>query len=173
MSVSAAPDLGSSHRTRSRPWTIERHADDTAREEQPGWLAARHRPMPSPAPFALVLEPSYLAPRIARRTLGRWLLESSCPAEFVEDAALIADELVSNVVVHAATPAHLMASVEDGRLRQEVHDRSSGTDRVRTAATSGGFGLRVVAMLADDWGWSSVPGGKYVWTELRFADPAG
>ena len=143
------------------------------REEQLGWVAARHRPLPSPAPFALVLEPSCLAPRIARRTLGRWLLESSCPAEFVEDAALIADELVSNVVRHAATPAHLVASVNDGRLRQEVHDRSMDPIVFEPQRESGGFGLRVVAMLADDWGWSSVPGGKYVWTELRFADPAG
>ena len=144
-----------------------------AREDQSGWASARHRPMPSPAPFALVLEPSYLAPRIARRTLGRWLLESSCPAAFVEDAALITDELVSNVVRHAATPAHLVASVGDGRFRQEVHDRSTAPIVVEPWRQSGGFGLRVVAMLADDWGWSSVPGGKYVWTELRFADPAG
>ena len=120
-----------------------------------------------------VLEPSYLAPRIARRTLGRWLLESSCPAEFVEDAKLIVDELVTNVVLHAATPAHLLASVDDGRLRQEVHDRSAAPLVIEPTPATGGFGLRLVAMLADDWGWSSVPGGKYVWTELRFADPAG
>ena len=146
--------------------------EDTAREEQPAWLAARHLPMPSPASFALVLEPSYLAPRIARRTLSRWLLESSCPAGFVEDAALIADELMSNVVRHAATPAHLLSSVDDGRFLLEVHDRSTGPIVFDPWRQSGGFGLRVVAMLADDWGWSRVQGGKYVWTEVRFADPA-
>lgn len=31
--------------------------------------------------------------------------------------------------------------------------------------------LELVGRLADDWGWSSVPGGKDVWTEMRFADP--
>ena len=124
-------------------------------------------------PFALLLEPSYLAPRIARRTLGHWLLELSCPAEFVEDAKLIVDELVANVVTHAGTPAHLLASVDDGRFRQEVHDRSTAPLVVEGHRRSGGFGLRLVGRLADDWGWSNVPSGKYVWTEMRFADPAG
>ena len=138
-----------------------------------GGVAPRHRPMPSPAPFALVLEPSYLAPRIARRTLGRWLLESSCPADFVEQAKLIADELVTNVVTHAGTPAHLRASLDDGRFKQEVHDRSTAPLIVERRRRIDGFGLQLVAMLADDWGWSRVPDGKYVWTEMRFADPTG
>ena len=147
--------------------------DGSAREDrQPGLVASSHRPMPSPAPFALLLEPSHLAPRIARRTLGRWLLELSCPAEFVEDAKLIVDELVTNVVTHAGTPAHLLASVDDGRFRQEVHDRSTAPLVVVRHRRSGGFGLQLVGRLADDWGWSSVPSGKYVWTEMRFADPA-
>ena len=108
------------------PWMHRRHTRGSARDDrQPGSSASRHRPMPTPAPFALLLEPSYLAPRIARRTLGRWLLESSCPADFVEEAKLVVDELVNNVVQHAATPAHLLASVGDGRFRQEVHDRST------------------------------------------------
>jgi len=128
--------------------------------------------MASPAPFALLLEPTYLAPRIARRTLGRWLLESSCPAEFVEEAKLVVDELVTNVVEHAATPAHLLARVDDGRFRQEVHDRSTAPLVVDPSRPNGGFGLRLVGLLADDWGWSSIPGGKYVWTEMRFNDPA-
>ncbi len=147
--------------------------DGSARERtQPGREVSRHRQMPSSAPFALLLEPSYLAPRIARRTLGRWLLELSCPAEFVEDAKLIVDELVSNVVSHAGTPAHVLASVDDGRFKQEVHDRSTAPLVVERHSRSGGFGLRLVGALADDWGWSSVPSGKYVWTEMRFADPA-
>ena len=133
---------------------------------------AGHRPMASPAPFALLLEPTYLAPRIARRTLGRWLLESSCPAEFVEEAKLVVDELVTNVVEHAATPAHLLARVDDGRFRQEVHDRSSAPLVVESQRRNGRFGLHLVGLLADDWGWSSIPGGKYVWTEMRFADPS-
>jgi anti-sigma regulatory factor (Ser/Thr protein kinase) len=135
--------------------------------------APRHCPLPAPAPFALVVEPSHLAPRIARRTLGRWLLELSCPTEFVEDVKLIVDELVTNVVVHARTPARVLASVDDGRLRHEVHDGSSAPLVVDPHRPTGGFGLRLVGVLTDDWGWEPVPGGKYVWTEIRFADPAG
>ena len=146
--------------------------DGTARvERQAGWAAAEHRSMSSPSPFALVLEPSHLAPRIARRTLGRWLLEWSCPAEFVEDVKLVVDELVTNVVQHAWTPARVLASVEDGRYRQEVHDGSTAPLIYEPRRRMGGFGLHVVAMLTDDWGWSRVPGGKYVWAEMRFADP--
>jgi anti-sigma regulatory factor (Ser/Thr protein kinase) len=129
--------------------------------------------MLSPAPFALLLDPTCLAPRIARRTLGRWLLESSCPPEFVEEAQLVVDELVTNVVEHAGSPAHVVASVDDGRFRQEVHDRSTAPLVVEPHRRTGGFGLHLVGVLTDDWGWSSVPGGKYVWTEMRFADPSG
>jgi len=136
-------------------------------------IVPRHCPLPTPAPFALVLDPSYLAPRIARRTLGRWLLELSCPTQFVEDVKLIVDELVTNVVVHARTPVRVLASVDDGRLRHEVHDGSPAPPVVDPHPGHSGFGLRLVGVLADDWGWEPVPGGKYVWTELRFADPAG
>jgi anti-sigma regulatory factor (Ser/Thr protein kinase) len=112
-----------------------------------------------------------VAPRIARRTLGRWLLESSCPADFVEEAKLVVDELVTNVVTHAGTPARLLASLDDGRLRQEVHDRSSAPLVLERRRRGDGFGLQLVGILADDWGWARVPDGKYVWTEMRYADP--
>lgn len=142
--------------------------------EQPGHVAERlasHDPIPPPAPLAMLLERSSISTRIARRTVGQWLLASSCPADFVEDAVLIVDELVSNVIVHAASPARVVTSVDDGRLRLEVHDHSSSPPVVPDEATRTS-GLQLVAMLADDWGWSGSPDGKYVWIELRFADPA-
>jgi sigma-B regulation protein RsbU (phosphoserine phosphatase) len=132
-----------------------------------------HRPLPTLAPFSLVLPPSNLAPRIARRTLGRWLGEMSCPPELIDDATLVIDELMNNVVQHAATTARVVASVDDGRLRHEVHDRSGVPLRFELAEGSGCSGLRLVAMLVDDWGWAPLGGGgKYVWAEMRFANPS-
>jgi anti-sigma regulatory factor (Ser/Thr protein kinase) len=123
------------------------------------------------APFSLTLAVTSVAPRIARRTLGCWLGELACPQEFVEDATLVVDELVTNVVRHAATAARVVASVDDGRLRQEVHDRSSAPLRFERGRRSGCLGLQLVTMLVDDWGWGRVGAGKYVWAEMRFADP--
>ena len=98
--------------------------------------------------------------------------EMSCPPEFVGDATLVVNELMTNVVQHAATAARVVASVDDGRLRQEVHDHSHSPLHFDLSRRSNCMGLQLIAMLVDDWGWAPVGCGKYVWTEIRFADPS-
>ena len=153
-------------------WAVEDWDATQGETHPPPRLAtSAHQRMPAQAPFSLTLAASYLAPRIARRTLGCWLGEMSCPPEFVEDATLVVDELVTNVVRHAATAARVVASVDDGLLRQEVHDRSSAPLRFERGRRSGCLGLQLVTTLVDDWRWGRVGAGKYVWAEMRFANP--
>jgi GAF domain-containing protein/anti-sigma regulatory factor (Ser/Thr protein kinase) len=90
------------------------------------------------------------------------------PEEVSECAALLTSELVTNAVLHAATPftvtLHLMAD----RIRVDVADANpmipSIKDYAADAAT--GRGLTLFNTLASDWGVQPVTGGKIVWFEL-------
>ena len=103
-------------------------------------------------------------------TARHWVTEQlrDVPAEVSECAALLTSELVTNAVLHAATPftvtLHLMAD----RIRVDVADGSpvvpSIKDYAADAAT--GRGLTLFNTLASDWGVQPVMGGKIVWFEL-------
>ncbi|GIF26896.1 anti-anti-sigma regulatory factor [Actinoplanes tereljensis] len=86
-------------------------------------------------------------------------------------AALIATELVANVVRHAHTSMEFTFGLRDGRLRMSVRDGSrrmpKPADPDRSAP--GGRGLWLVRDLTDAWGVLPVTDGKVVWTRLSTA----
>ncbi len=114
----------------------------------------------------LHLEPVVESTPTARHWIAAQLHD--VPAEVSECAALLTSELVTNAVLHAATPftvtLHLMAD----RIRVDVADSSpivpSLKDYPADAAT--GRGLTLFNTLASDWGVQPVLGGKIVWFEL-------
>jgi anti-sigma regulatory factor (Ser/Thr protein kinase) len=117
--------------------------------------------------FEVALDGGVAAPGDARRSLGHWLRGAGCPAHVVDDVTLLASELVTNGVVHAKSALHLVSRIGDGRLRVEVHDKSGQPPAQRAPDTThGGYGLQLVAALADSWGWVRTRGGKYVWAEV-------
>jgi hypothetical protein len=86
---------------------------------------------------------------------------------------LIATEIVSNAVSHSGgRPEDVVEvdfEVEAERASLSVSDPgASGRAVVRpTATTDGGFGLRVVDLLATRWGEERDPGGRHrVWAEV-------
>jgi anti-sigma regulatory factor (Ser/Thr protein kinase) len=118
------------------------------------------------ASLTLQLAPGPLAPRDARTAVRRVM--QGCTPRAVERAQLLASELVTNAVIHAATPLVLSLALDDGVLRVFVED---GDERAPVMAAErgphGGFGLHIVEELADAWGTSRRPGGgKVVWFEL-------
>ncbi|WP_369973562.1 MULTISPECIES: ATP-binding protein [Pseudonocardiaceae] len=92
----------------------------------------------------------------------------------VEDAVLVADELVSNAHRHGAPRRTCRATLihHGRRLRIEVDDTASGLPRIRPPDHSGGRGLLLVDRLASAWGVQHRAGGKTVWAELAL-DGAG
>ena len=107
------------------------------------------------------------APRMAREALRQWLAIASCPDGVTSDVLLLVSELTTNAVVHAGTAATIAASFDDGRLRIEVHDECQMPPRIRDQPdASGGWGLRLVAAIADGWGWNPTLSGKQVWAEM-------
>lgn len=121
----------------------------------------------------LTLPAAATAPGTARRWLCAELAAAGLRGEVVEEAALVASELVTNAVRHARPP-----SAEGFRLTCEVHGGAvlvSVTDgggptvpaavRFDDAAT-GGRGLAIVDRLAGRWGVARTGAGSTVWAEV-------
>ncbi|MFD7131692.1 SpoIIE family protein phosphatase [Streptomyces sp. NPDC059894] len=88
-----------------------------------------------------------------------------------DEIELIADELITNALMHTEGAAIVTVRVLDGtgrRLRVEVEDSSSALPRRREAGESGvsGRGLLLVDLLSDGWGVEARGGGKCVWCEF-------
>ena len=120
----------------------------------------------------------YLEPVVESTTQARhWVSArlSDLPLEVAECAALLTSELVTNAVLHAATPLSVTLHVLSGRIRVDVADGSPVIPALKEygpdAAT--GRGLTLFNTLASGWGVHPVPGGKIVWFELPVDVPVG
>jgi anti-sigma regulatory factor (Ser/Thr protein kinase) len=133
-----------------------------AASERPRYLREELRLAPTPtAPAA--------ARRFVRETLQGWQLAPPDQA-LGDQAELVADELVTNAVVHAQTDLWLRLELRDGLLHLAVRDL--GPRLLHPAPDDpqgeGGRGLLVVARLAKVWGVHGHPaGGKVVWCTLQ------
>ncbi|MFB9515955.1 ATP-binding protein [Streptomyces purpureus] len=120
------------------------------------------------------LPPSAALARMATRTTAQcWGL----PEELTEDLTLIASELVTNAVKHAASsdpefPARCRLTVErpaPDTVRVEVLDSYKDRSVKRRAGDSdeSGRGLFLVEALATSWGVTRQTNGKTVWAVLK------
>jgi GAF domain-containing protein/anti-sigma regulatory factor (Ser/Thr protein kinase) len=114
----------------------------------------------------LHLEPVVKSTPVARHWIAAHLRE--LPADVSSCAALLTSELVTNAVLHAATPMCVTLHVLPDRIRVDVADGNASLPAIkdygRDAAT--GRGLTLFNTLASDWGVQAVDGGKIVWFEL-------
>ncbi len=89
---------------------------------------------------------------------------------------LVVSELMTNAVRHGLGVVHVTVSIDDRRVRVEVHDQGAGLPAFREPETSGtgvgGFGLHLVDALAEDWGIEKGVGTR-VWAETRRDPDAG
>lgn len=97
--------------------------------------------------------------------------------DLADDARLLASELVSNAVLHGDVPEgeaitlSLEASDSTVRIVVEQPTSASPARGVEPSATGdGGFGLHLVARLADSWGVEQGVPGK-VWFAISGQDP--
>ena len=107
----------------------------------------------------------------ARATITRWLA-GHVPPEVLEDARLLASELVTNSIGHAELPddasLRLAVQLNGGALRVEVRDPGTNghvAPRKPDRERGGGFGLQLVDMIATRWGVNRT-GGTHVWFEV-------
>jgi anti-anti-sigma regulatory factor len=134
--------------------SCEHAMDGLAREPQPRRIRVRLRPVPD-----------------ACRQV-RQLVDQACAAwhrrEVAATAALVASELVANVVRHAHTTMEFTMGLRAGHMVLTVRD---GSRRLPEPADpgltdAGGRGLRLVRELTESWGVLPVSDGKVVWTQL-------
>ncbi len=118
----------------------------------------------------LRLRPTPDAVGVARKQLER--MRDRLTDEAYEDARLMVSELVTNSLRHASLSSdqeiELVMIVRDGALRVEVGDAGSGFEprpRAIDASNESGWGLFLVARLADRWGVER-DGLHRVWFEL-------
>jgi anti-sigma regulatory factor (Ser/Thr protein kinase) len=127
---------------------------DTSTEPEPRRIRVRLRPVPDAC------------------RQGRQLVNQACSAwqrrEVAATAALVATELVANVVRHAHTTMEFTVGLRDGRMWLTVRDGSRRLPRPADPGIddTGGRGLRLVRELTESWGVLPVSDGKVVWTQL-------
>lgn len=106
----------------------------------------------------------------ARRFVGRALEEEHYPEQDV--VVLLANELVTNAILHTDADFDVVVDIAERRVRVEVRDRSDRVPAPRTAAPESvaGRGFALIDALAADWGVEEIPDdGKAVWFEVRSA----
>ncbi len=113
------------------------------------------------------LEPHPASVGAARRLVSD-LLRQAGREDLVETARLVVSEVVTNAVVHAATPVALSVDLSQGFLRVEVADGSVHLPRLRDYEDLAGTGrgLRLVAKMVDRWGVQQREDGKALWFEV-------
>jgi anti-anti-sigma regulatory factor/anti-sigma regulatory factor (Ser/Thr protein kinase) len=125
----------------------------------------------------LLLAPTPTAAAAARGfvrdILGYW--QPALPDSAVlERAVLVANELVTNAVVHARTDLWLRLELRGDWLHIAVRDGSPRLLRLVTvnSEAEGGRGLPLVEQFARAWGVHHHPaGGKVVWCTLKLYSP--
>jgi anti-sigma regulatory factor (Ser/Thr protein kinase) len=120
----------------------------------------------------LRLEPIVESTPMARHWVSELLRD--VPSEVTDCAALLTSELVTNAVLHAATPFTVTLHLMVDRIRVDVADGSPVVPAIKDYATDAatGRGLTLFNTLASDWGVQPVMGGKIVWFELPVDYPA-
>lgn len=102
------------------------------------------------------------------RAVRLFVSEAASGAQHLDDIVLAASELATNVIRHARTPFTVRVASTKRRIRLEVSDGSSIIPAVQDLNDSR-RGLRMIELLADDWGVELTEDGKVVWAEFLAA----
>jgi anti-sigma regulatory factor (Ser/Thr protein kinase) len=112
---------------------------------------------------------------VVRHSIAADLASRAVAPDRIDDVVLVASELLSNAVVHAATRVDedldVAWEVQPDCVLIEVADASPDLPRHRSTNDSDtrGRGLSIVAALALDWGVRRTATGKQVWARVPIA----
>jgi anti-sigma regulatory factor (Ser/Thr protein kinase) len=107
-----------------------------------------------------------------RHELARYLIARGLSREAVDEAVLIASELLGNAVRHTPRRASGMLDIgweiDATGVMITVADASSVYPHPRTPRDDepAGRGLTIIEALSDTWGVQPIAGGKRVWAHL-------
>ena len=105
--------------------------------------------------------------RDARRFLSAALLAWDA-GDYDFGAPQVLSELATNAALHARSSYTVMVRLDEQSLLLEVTDGSARLPRARRYAADAttGRGMGLVAALSEEWGTTSVNGGKTVWARV-------
>ncbi len=108
------------------------------------------------------------SPRAVRRAFADHFAECTR----LDDLLLCVSEVLTNAVLHARAPIHVVAAVLDETIRVEVSDgsRAAPVQRAMKDLSPTGRGLHLLDRLATAWGYEVTARGKTVWFEIAGAD---
>ncbi|HEY5335420.1 MAG TPA: ATP-binding protein [Mycobacteriales bacterium] len=107
----------------------------------------------------------------ARRFTSRLCARAGVDGDLCDNAVLLTSEVVTNAVIHGRSEARLRVVVDAERIRVEVGDDNSRYPVIQTPDEDAldGRGLRLLDVVATDWGVRDDKIGKTVWFEIRAA----
>ncbi|GAA4971632.1 ATP-binding protein [Actinoplanes utahensis] len=152
--LAAAPGCAGLHLAGDCAETLARARAEAAEQNPTADVRVRLRPVP---------EACRQVRHLVAQTCTAWHR-----ADITATTALVATELVANVVRHAHTTMDFTLRLRNGRMIMAVRDHSRRMPRTLDpdVTDAGGRGLRLVRDLTDAWGVLPVPDGKVVWTQL-------
>lgn len=114
--------------------------------------------------FAGTVSAPFEVRRFVGEVVGHW-----GEGALVEEATLIATELVTNAVMHGRSGVTVQLSATAEGVRISVADTSLAMPAIGCPSDRGssGRGLNIVSGLASAWGTEATLTGKRVWAELR------
>lgn len=104
------------------------------------------------------------------RAFVRMALQERVTPAILQDALLLASEMVSNVIRHAGTPLTLCVEIHRGYLRMTVTDGALPFEaKAGEGSDDGesGRGIGIIASVSRRWGVGVTPIGKSIWAELN------
>ncbi|CAN5473787.1 hypothetical protein BH11ACT8_BH11ACT8_25020 [soil metagenome] len=113
---------------------------------------------------------------LARRFVRRQLVEWEVADEVIDSAVLCVSELVTNAVIHTATPSELTATLDGDLLTIAVRDHGAESTGPHASASRDtrvdplevhGRGLQLVEALSSRWGSELDATGTTVWFVLQ------
>ena len=116
----------------------------------------------------LGMPPDLGAPAYVRQWLRDMLHGSGVTTDVLGDTLLVVDELVTNSIVHAATPMVVTLEYSRNACRCSVRDGCANgpLPRLVERADGSGRGLRLVNAIATTWGVERSAAGTTVWAEI-------
>ena len=104
----------------------------------------------------------------ARRAIEDLLAQVGLEEELTTSAQLVANELITNALIHAGSTAQVELSATPTGVKISVRDESALMPVVPQPSASGmtGRGLLLVLSLSANFGYEATPEGKVVWAEL-------
>lgn len=102
------------------------------------------------------------------RTFVRDVLQAWGCNHLVEITVLVANEVVTNAILHARTEVGVRVRLGQGFVRVEVSDRSDSVPVRRDIPddATGGRGVALLDAMVARWGVEHLPDGKRVWFDM-------